>query len=99
MMTTMTILDSLDYVASKVYEASPDARPEKFTGPVRSYPADARAANHILWMIADCKRLLIETVDNRERIMRHLGFCQGWLWTKGLTTIEELRESNRPPEE
>lgn len=39
-------------------------------------------------------RTLITAVDDRKA-MRWLGFVQGWLWSRGLRTIDEMRADVR----
>jgi len=49
---------------------------------------------HLIFMCQEAA-----TFSNREKAMRWLGFIQGALWTKGLATIDELKDMNRPTAE
>jgi hypothetical protein len=52
------------------------------------------AAKHIAWM---CNRALLMTQneDDIEKVMRWLGFIQGYLWCQGMKSINEMRDDNR----
>lgn len=49
---------------------------------------------HCLWMLSMI-RSFVSNSDDREKTMRWLGFVQGVLYTKGIYTIDEMREHNR----
>ncbi len=44
---------------------------------------------HILWMIDKLSEF------EKDKYNRWLGFIQGYLWTEGIYTINELREHNK----
>jgi hypothetical protein len=48
--------------------------------------------DHCYWMLYQMEDMLEE--DKMGKVMRWLGFVQGFLWTSGYFTIEELKEHN-----
>jgi len=55
---------------------------------------DDKVSQHLLYMLQETAKLVKE--DRREKAMRWLGFVQGALWVAGLSTIEEMKDLNRP---
>lgn len=51
------------------------------------------AFKHVLWMCQEAKKLV--RTGEMEKVGRWLGFIQGVFWTRGLYTINEMREHNR----
>lgn len=53
-------------------------------------------AQHILWMLDE----IVEFARHRrlDKAFRWLGFVQGWLWARGLYSIDELKRHNMPGE-
>jgi len=51
--------------------------------------------DHCYFMAEKAKDFL---PNRREKLMRWLGFIQGVLWTRGIMTIEELKNMNKPDE-
>lgn len=62
-------------------------------------PDHLTAARHIKYVVDEARRMVLDHSERRETIMRRLAFCQGWLWSLGLSSIDELKDSNRPPDE
>jgi hypothetical protein len=99
-MTDMTILTALDHIDSAIKYRFGAVEPKRLTEPEsRMYPSHERAAQHIKFMINETRRLLAEHPEKREKIMRWLAFCQGWIWTMGIVSIDDLKDANRPPDE
>jgi hypothetical protein len=50
---------------------------------------------HVLWMLEEIPKMYDQSIDDRYdgKIHRWLGFVQGWMWSVGLMSINELRES------
>lgn len=46
-------------------------------------------AAHLKWMIIEMR-----TIDDKEKLMRWIGFMQGALWSLGLVSIDDFREMN-----
>lgn len=90
-MTDQQVLQALD-----IYEQMLKARgAEPIEVPHNRYPAShEEARNHALAKIPQIRQLL--TGDNREKLMRWLGFVQGVLWSPpSLFTVNELKDHNR----
>lgn len=51
---------------------------------------DDRHVHYVLTMLTRMK-----CFDDVEKAFRWLGFVQGVLWTKGIYTIDEMRDHNR----
>lgn len=54
-------------------------------------------AKHVLWMALETRDLV--DADRMEKAFRWLGFIQGWLWTVGIYTVDELKSHNMPTSE
>lgn len=52
--------------------------------------------HHCRWMVSRIPGLLEE--GRIDKANRWLGFVQGYLWTTGVYSIEEMREHNKPDE-
>lgn len=99
-MTDMTIMTALDHIDSAIKYRFGPVEPKRLTAPEsRMYPSHERAAQHIKFMVNEAKRMLVETPEKREKIMRWLAFGQCWVWTLGLASIDDLKDANRPPDE
>lgn len=99
-MTQMTLLDALDHIDSAIKDRYGNVEPRRLEAPEStSYPIPVRAAQHVRWLVRESKRMVAEQPERREKIMRWLAFCQGWAWTTGLASIDDLKEANRPPDE
>lgn len=61
--------------------------------PVRPMEGDETNPVHIIWMI---NQIRDDKLTNHNQAHRWLGFIQGVLITKGLTTVTEERELTRP---
>lgn len=61
--------------------------------PIRSIEGDETNPIHIIWMI---NQIRDDKLTNHNQAHRWLGFIQGVLITKGLTTVTEERELTRP---
>ena len=48
---------------------------------------------HISWMSSETKRLALD--GKIEKANQWLGFIQGVLWSKGIYTIEQMKDHNR----
>lgn len=67
--------------------------------PVRnidSIPGMPASYSHLLWLALEGPKLIDE--GRREKAMRWLGFIQGCIWWGRLSSIEELKNMNRPDE-
>lgn len=51
-------------------------------------------AKHLVFMCDEAERMLKE--GRREKVMRWLGFIQGALWGRGVTSIAEAKDANKP---
>lgn len=49
---------------------------------------------HIAFMLGRIPELV--AAGRREKAMRWLGFVQGYLWAKGIASIDALKAANRP---
>ncbi len=49
---------------------------------------------HLLYMCVEAKRLVAD--GRTEKAMRWLGFIQGSLWGMGLTSVDAMKQINRP---
>lgn len=49
--------------------------------------------SHVKWMMEQVPQYI--DMGKRERAMRWLGFAQGFLWSQGYVSIEELRSINK----
>jgi len=47
-------------------------------------------AKHLKWMIREMRAM-----DDREKLMRWIGFMQGALWSLGFASIDNFREMNK----
>jgi hypothetical protein len=56
-----------------------------------------QAILHLSSMIPKMKNFLQQ--NRRDKVFRWLGFMQGVLWTKGIFTLEQLKNHNRPDKE
>jgi hypothetical protein len=78
-----------------VARAAEDARQRVLTrfGPTdpieRGHPTE-----HVLYMLARVDEFM--AAGRREKAMRWLGFVQGWLWASGMSSIDDLKNANRP---
>jgi hypothetical protein len=54
----------------------------------------ASQISHVLYMLDDLEQLV--DAGRLEKAFRWLGFIQGWLWARGLYSIDELKEHNKP---
>ena len=52
---------------------------------------------HLLYMCESIRGFI--AAGRREKAMRWLGFLQGALWVRGLATIDDMKEANRPDEQ
>lgn len=50
---------------------------------------------HVAWMLTKIPEFL--AAGRREKAMRWLGFVQGYLWSRGFASIDEMKEWNRAP--
>ncbi len=50
--------------------------------------------DHLYNMTSQMRTFVSE--DNREKLMRWLGFMQGVLWVLGVYSLDELKNHNRP---
>lgn len=57
---------------------------------------DEEQLKHIVDMFPRLRVLIAE--GRREKAMRWLGFIQGYLWTEGVCSLEELKRMNMPRE-
>lgn len=57
-------------------------------------PWEGSEHQHIAYMLCTIPELM--AAGRREKAMRWLGFVQGWLWARGLCSIEELKACNKP---
>lgn len=57
-------------------------------------PVQAESLNHALTMFPRMRMLIL--MGEEEKFSRWLGFVQGVLFTRGVYTIAEMREHNRP---
>lgn len=48
--------------------------------------------DHCLWM---CKTALAMPEEDRDKAMRWLCFVQGFCWSVGIFSIDEMRDQNR----
>ena len=51
-------------------------------------------ASHVFWMLITIPIFMRE--GRTEKAMRWLGFVQGFLWARGMATIDEMKAANRP---
>jgi hypothetical protein len=49
--------------------------------------------SHIRWMLLEIPKMLDD--GKYEKAHRWLGFVQGTLWAKEISTVEELKDDNR----
>lgn len=97
-MSSDTILAALDQIEAAIDRKYGVLTPKRLLPPEStSYPIPLRAAQHIKWLVTETRRMVREDPSRREKIMRWLAFAQGWAWTVGLTSIEELKDANRSP--
>jgi len=69
--------------------------PEDMTQKINALdPPDV--AKHLVFMCDEAERMLKE--GRREKVMRWLGFIQGALWGRGVTSIAEAKDANKPDE-
>jgi hypothetical protein len=75
-----------------------DYPPERFpyTGRPLPFLGKQAAGSHLRWMIAEARTMLAD--GRREKVMRWLGFIQGTLWAMGVSSIDSLKDANRPVE-
>lgn len=99
-MTQVSILTALDHIDSAIKFQFGGIEP-KHLGPGEGtdYPGHERAAQHIKCVVDDARKMLMDGSDRRETVMRRLAFCQGWIWTMGIVSIDDLKDANRPPDE
>lgn len=50
---------------------------------------------HAAWMCNETLTKLENFDENRDKIMRWLGFIQGSLWAAGFYTVEKMKNDNR----
>lgn len=58
-------------------------------------PTSIEFTEHVHWMCYEVIRLNKHEAVDREKVMRWLGFVQGYLASSGLFTIEQMKEHNR----
>lgn len=62
--------------------------------PTRCYTYAPPILKHVCWMCIEGKKLVDE--GRIEKAMRWLGFVQGVLFARGLVSIEQLKNTNKP---
>lgn len=66
-----------------------------FSGAGVCVPAEHGShVEHVAWML--CKVSEFYEAGRTEKAMRWLGFAQGFVWSRGYATIDELKDANRP---
>lgn len=98
-MTQITLMTAFDHIEQLIVNRYGGLSPKRLDQP-GELPSDGpSAASHILWLVKTAKDSLSTGAYNREKLMRWLGFAQGWAWTTKQATIQDFRDANRPPEE
>lgn len=59
------------------------------------YEDDVRL-EHMAYLCKEGTRMAKEEPERREKVMRWLGFVQGYVWACRMTTVEELKDMNKP---
>lgn len=59
---------------------------------ILSEAAGEDGVEHLEWMVKELRREWPRNSWHPEKKQRWLGFIQGWLWTRGFVTVEDLRE-------
>lgn len=92
-MNQKDVLSALSDCEATVKSYAPHAVPLRAATDLIGYRELAKL-QHVLWMIGQAREFV--TANRTEKAFRWLGFVQGVLWSLGLVTIEEAKESNRP---
>lgn len=105
-MTDDKILEVIDFLETDVNVRWPKIKPaeKKFLAVQGLLPEHVA---HIKTMFPRMREMLVESqsgheIDRaarREKVMRWLGFIQGWFWAGGAFSIDELGRMNMPDEE
>lgn len=75
----------------------PTIVPEKIDGTrylVLNYDCDKISVSHLKFMIPEMREMFLDDSEEREKLMRWLGFVQGALWARGYISIDDCRELN-----
>lgn len=96
-MTKAKLTQVLDRYETMLTSKYPDLEPERHVGELDDDEIEGgnQIVRHLMFTVRGARELL-EQPERREKLMRHLGFIQGVLWTVGLYTVEELMHHNMP---
>lgn len=92
-MTDEKLLEVIDFLETDVNMRWPDIKPaEKKWLALQGLTKEHVA--HIKSMFPRMREFIAE--GRREKVMRWLGFIQGWFWAGGAFSVEELGRMNMP---
>jgi hypothetical protein len=97
-MSTEKVLSALQLLEKVIlqFEKTPQRMSEVQRATSSYEQPNFRRMQHLLFMVQEAQRMLLESTDRREKVMRWLGFLQGALYEMGHISIEGAKDMNRP---